>query len=50
MNINYLFCFERETNNLVNVEDVQHLVEDHVLTLGNEFINMLLYCIYNCIW
>ena len=48
ININYLFCFEQESNDPVNVEDVHQLVEDHASIPGNEFSNMLLFCIYNC--
>ena len=50
MNINYLFYFEQESNDLVNVEDIHQPVEDHASTPGNEFINMLLFCIDNCRW
>ena len=49
MNINYLFLFEQESNDPVHVEDVHQLDEDHSLIPGNEFINMLLFCIDNCI-
>ena len=48
MNINYLLCFEQESNDLVNVKDVHQPVEDHASILGNEFINMLMFCIDNC--
>ena len=49
ININYLFCFEQESNDLVNVDDVHQLDEDHASIPSNEFINMLLFCIDNCI-
>ena len=48
ININYLFCFEQENNDPVNVEDVHQPVEDHASIPGNEFINMLQFCIDNC--
>ena len=50
MNINYLFLLEQESNDLVHVEDVHHLDEYHASIPGNEFINMLLFCIDNCRW
>ena len=50
MNINYLFLFEQESNDPVNVEDVHRPDEDHASIPGNEFINMLLFCIDNCRW
>ena len=50
MNINYLFLFEKESNDPIHFEDVDQLDEDHASIPGNEFINMLLFCIYNCIW
>ena len=40
----------RKSNNLVNVEDVHQQDEDHASIPGNEFINMLLFCIDNCRW
>ena len=48
MNINCLFCFEQESNDPVNVKDVHRPNEDHASIPGNEFINMLLFCIDNC--
>ena len=50
MNINYLFYFEWESNDPVNVDDVHQPVEDHASIPGNEFINMLLFFIDNCRW
>ena len=50
ININYLFFFEKESNDVVNVEDVHQPVEDHASIPGNEFINMLQFCIDNCRW
>ena len=50
ININYLLCFEQESNDLVNFDDVHQPVEDHASIPCNEFINMLLFCIDNCIW
>ena len=41
----------QESNDPVHVEDVHdQLDEDHASIHGNEFINVLLYCIDNCIW
>ena len=50
MNINYLLCFEQESNDPVNVEDVHQPVEDYDSTPGNEFISMILFCIDSCRW
>ena len=50
MNINYLLCFDQESNDHVNFKDVHHRVEDHASIPSNEFINMLLFCIDNCRW
>ena len=47
MNINYLFLFVQESNDLVHVEDVHQPDEDHASIPGNEFINMILFCIDN---
>ena len=40
----------QESNDPVHVEDVHQLDEDHASIPGNEFINMLLFCIDNCRW
>ena len=41
----------QESNDLVHVKDVHdQLDEDHALIPGNEFINVLLFCIDNCRW
>ena len=46
-----MFLFEQESNDLVHVEDVHdQLDEDHASILGDEFINVLLFCIDNCRW
>ena len=51
MNINYLFLFKQEINDHVHVEDSVHQPdEDHASFPGNEFIDMLLFCIDNCRW
>ena len=48
MNKNYLLCFEQENNDPVNVKDVHQPVKEHALIPGNEFTNILLFCIDNC--
>ena len=48
MNINYLLLFEQKSNDPVNVEVVHQPGENHASIPGDEFINMLLFCIDNC--
>ena len=50
MNINYLFLSEQESNDPVNFKGVHQPNEDHASIPGNEFINILLFCIDNCRW
>ena len=49
ININYLFLFEQESKDPIHVKDVHDEPDKvHASIHGNEFINMLLFCIDNC--